>query len=59
MISEPFNGFEKGHSIADGSAYGIQFDGEGRNKLTNLDYPWFTIDEMEVWSVTGAEPVQE
>jgi hypothetical protein len=49
---EPFNGYGKCVSWANGSGYKIVIEG-GKNILTNnKDGDFFTITELEVWEVT-------
>ncbi len=37
--------------------YEVGVDSEGKNNLTSLKVKEFTISEIEVWEVIGAEPI--
>ena len=55
-IKEPFNGDSNFNSIKN-RTYKIGCDKEGRNLLTNKKRSNFTVEEMEVWKIEGANPI--
>ena len=50
MAYSPFNGQGNCCSYVGNSAYGIPEEG-GKNALTKQEGDWFTITELEVWSI--------